>query len=43
MLADVYADAAPDLLDGLENAATTGHTVNEQWADLDSALMASIQ
>ena len=41
-LADVYADAAPDLFDGLENAVTTARTLNEQQGNIDQALMASI-
>jgi phospholipid/cholesterol/gamma-HCH transport system substrate-binding protein len=41
-LGEVYANAAPDLFDGLENAVTTAHTLNEQRANLDQALMASI-
>lgn len=41
-LADVYADAAPDLFDGLRNAVTTAQTLNEQQGDLDQALMASV-
>jgi phospholipid/cholesterol/gamma-HCH transport system substrate-binding protein len=41
-LGGVYADAAPDLFDGLENAVTTAQTFNEQQANLDQALLASI-
>jgi phospholipid/cholesterol/gamma-HCH transport system substrate-binding protein len=41
-LGEVYANAAPDLFDGLENAVTTARTLNEQQANIDSALMASI-
>ncbi|KUI05422.1 MCE-family protein MCE1A [Mycolicibacterium acapulense] len=41
-LGEVYADAAPDLFDGLENAVTTAQTLNEQQANIDQALMASI-
>ena len=41
-LADVYANAAPDLFDALNNAVTTAHTLNEQQGNLDSALMSSI-
>lgn len=41
-LGDVYANAAPDLFDGLENAVTTAHTLNEQQGNIDQALMASI-
>ena len=31
-LADVYADAAPDLFDGLKNAVTTARTLNDEQA-----------
>jgi phospholipid/cholesterol/gamma-HCH transport system substrate-binding protein len=41
-LGETYANAAPDLFDGLENAVTTARTLNEQQGNLDSALMASI-
>ena len=41
-LGDVYADAAPDLFDALESATTTARTLDEQQANVDSALMASI-
>ncbi|RDH78818.1 MCE family protein [Mycolicibacterium moriokaense] len=41
-LADVYADASPDLFDGLRNAATTAATVNDQRGNIDTALMAAI-
>jgi phospholipid/cholesterol/gamma-HCH transport system substrate-binding protein len=41
-LADVYADAAPNLFDGLNNAVTTAKTLNEQQHDIDQALMASV-
>lgn len=41
-LGEVYADAAPDLFDGLENAVTTAQTLYEQRANLDQALVASI-
>ena len=41
-LGELYADAAPDLLDGLENAVTTARTVDEQRASLDQALMAAV-
>ena len=41
-LGEVYANAAPDLFDGLENAVTTARTLNEQRGNLDQALMASI-
>jgi phospholipid/cholesterol/gamma-HCH transport system substrate-binding protein len=41
-LADVYADASPDLWDGLDNAVTTARTINEQRGGIDAALMAAI-
>jgi phospholipid/cholesterol/gamma-HCH transport system substrate-binding protein len=41
-LGEVYANAAPDLFDGLENAVTTARTLNEQRGNLDQALMASV-
>jgi phospholipid/cholesterol/gamma-HCH transport system substrate-binding protein len=41
-LADVYADAAPDLFDGLNNLATTAKTLNEQQSNIDKALIASV-
>jgi phospholipid/cholesterol/gamma-HCH transport system substrate-binding protein len=41
-LADVYADASPDLWQGLENAVLTARTFNEQRADIDEALMAAV-
>ena len=41
-LADVYADASPDLFDGLRNAVTAAQTFNEHRADIDQALMAAV-
>jgi phospholipid/cholesterol/gamma-HCH transport system substrate-binding protein len=41
-LVDVYADASPDLWDGLENAVTTARTLNEHRADIDAALMGAL-
>ncbi|MDT5279875.1 MAG: phospholipid/cholesterol/gamma-HCH transport system substrate-binding protein [Mycobacterium sp.] len=41
-LGDVYANAAPDLFDGLEHAVTTARTLNEQQGNIDQALMAAI-
>ena len=38
----MYANAAPDLFDGLENAVTTARTLNEQQGNIDQALMAAI-
>ncbi|WP_237570647.1 MCE family protein [Mycolicibacterium lacusdiani] len=40
--ADIYADASPDLFDGLENAVTTARTLNEQRGNLDQALMGAV-
>ncbi|MEH3142297.1 MAG: MCE family protein [Mycobacterium kyogaense] len=41
-LADIYADAAPDLWDGLSAAVTTARTVNARSGDIDAALMAAV-
>src|SRR6478609_7448907 len=41
-LGDVYANAAPDLFDGLQNLVTTARTLNEQQGNIDQALMASV-
>ena len=41
-LADVYANASPDLFDGLANAVTTARTLNDQQANIDQALMAAV-
>ena len=41
-LGDVYANAAPDLFDGLEHAVTTARTLNEQRGNIDQALMAAV-
>jgi phospholipid/cholesterol/gamma-HCH transport system substrate-binding protein len=41
-LADVYADASADLLEGLDAAATTARTLNGQRHDVDAALMAAV-
>lgn len=40
-LSDVYADAAPDLFDALNNAVITARTLHRQEADLDAALLAA--
>src|SRR3984957_1100685 len=40
-LGDVYAKAAPDLFDALENAVTTARTLNRHQAELDAALLAA--
>ncbi len=41
-LGDTYTDAAPDLFDGLQNAATVARTLNDNQADIDQVLMAAI-
>jgi len=41
-LGDVYAKAAPDLFDALDNAVTTARTFNRHQAELDKALLAAI-
>jgi phospholipid/cholesterol/gamma-HCH transport system substrate-binding protein len=41
-LADVYADASPDLWNGLPNAVRTAQTFNDHRADIDEALMAAV-
>ena len=41
-LADVYADASPDLFDGLQNAVTTARTFNDHRGDIDEALMGAL-
>jgi phospholipid/cholesterol/gamma-HCH transport system substrate-binding protein len=41
-LADVYADASPDLWNGVDNAVRTAQTFNEHRADIDEALMAAV-
>jgi phospholipid/cholesterol/gamma-HCH transport system substrate-binding protein len=41
-LGDVYANAAPDLFDGLEHAVTTARTLNDQQGNIDQALMAAV-
>lgn len=41
-LADVYADASPDLWDGLANAVRTARTFNDHRADIDEVLMAAV-
>jgi phospholipid/cholesterol/gamma-HCH transport system substrate-binding protein len=40
-LGDTYANAAPDLLDFLNNAVITSRTINQQQKDLDSALLSA--
>jgi phospholipid/cholesterol/gamma-HCH transport system substrate-binding protein len=41
-LGDVYANAAPDLFDALNNAVITARTLNRHQAQLDAALLAAI-
>jgi phospholipid/cholesterol/gamma-HCH transport system substrate-binding protein len=41
-LGEVYADASPDLWDGLANAASTARTLDDQRENIDTALMAAI-
>ncbi|BBX28270.1 MCE family protein [Mycolicibacterium alvei] len=41
-LGEVYANAAPDLFDGLTNAVTTARTLNDQRRNLDQALVAAV-
>jgi phospholipid/cholesterol/gamma-HCH transport system substrate-binding protein len=41
-LSETYANAAPDLFDSLQNAVPTAHTLIEQQANIDQALMAAI-
>ncbi|KHO20403.1 MCE-family protein MCE1A [Mycolicibacterium setense] len=41
-LGEVYANAGPDLFDGLNNAVTTARTLNEQRGNLDQALVAAV-
>ncbi len=40
-LGDTYANAAPDLLDFLNNAVITARTINKQQKDLDQALLSA--
>jgi phospholipid/cholesterol/gamma-HCH transport system substrate-binding protein len=40
-LADTYANAAPDLIDFLNNAVITSRTINRQQKDLDQALLSA--
>ncbi|WP_131828866.1 MCE family protein, partial [Mycolicibacterium conceptionense] len=41
-LGEVYANAGPDLFDGLTNAVTTARSLNEQRGNLDQALVAAV-
>ncbi len=38
----VYADAAPDLFDGLDHAVVTARTLNAQRGNIDKALMSAV-
>jgi phospholipid/cholesterol/gamma-HCH transport system substrate-binding protein len=40
-LGDVYADAAPDLVDFLNNSVTTARTLTQQQDELDAALLSA--
>ena len=40
-LGDTYANAAPDLIDFLNNSVVTARTINAQQKDLDQALLAA--
>ncbi len=41
-LGNIYAKAAPDFFDALENAVITARTLNRHQAELDAALLAAI-
>lgn len=41
-LAEIYADAGPDLWDGLADAVTTAHTLTDRRTAIDEALMAAL-
>jgi phospholipid/cholesterol/gamma-HCH transport system substrate-binding protein len=41
-LADVYADASPDLWEGLQDAVSTARTLNDHRADIDAALIGAL-
>ncbi len=38
----VYADAAPDLFDGLNHAVVTARTLNAERGNIDKALMSAV-
>ncbi|WP_197281373.1 MULTISPECIES: MCE family protein, partial [unclassified Mycobacterium] len=40
-LGDTYANAAPDLIDFLNDAVVTSRTINAQQKDLDQALLSA--
>ena len=41
-LSDTYADAAPDLFDGLDNGAITARAMNDQRGAVDAALLSAV-
>jgi phospholipid/cholesterol/gamma-HCH transport system substrate-binding protein len=41
-LGEIYAKAAPDLFEAIENAVTTARTLNHHQAELDAALLAAV-
>ena len=41
-LADIFADAAPDFWDGLQNAVVTAKTLNDEQGNIDQALMSAV-
>ncbi len=41
-LSEIYAKAAPDLFEAIENAVTTARTLNHHQAELDAALLAAV-
>ncbi len=41
-LSEIYAKAAPDLFDAIENAVVTARTLNHHQAELDAALLAAV-
>lgn len=41
-LGETYANAAPDLFEGLDHAVTTARTLNEQQGNIDQTLMAAV-
>ncbi|RUP31518.1 MAG: MCE family protein [Mycolicibacterium sp.] len=41
-LSEVYAQASPDLWDGLKNVVTTERTLNDQRGTIDQALMSAV-
>ncbi|MEH3128926.1 MAG: MCE family protein [Mycolicibacterium neoaurum] len=41
-LSDTYADAAPDLFDGLDNGSVTARAMNDQRGAVDAALLSAV-